>query len=273
MLSPNEFLTMAEKNLTNTGVPAARKYFYVLLVVVAAAFIFMLGYTMGGRQTEQAATGGTGKSAAYEQAVSDIKLKLQAAGYLAPLGETKSISGTVTAVGTDSLDIDANQLSTNPLEEPTPVKRHVTVGADTKIVKVEPLSPEESDAAMKNFMDEQKKYQAAMAAGKVATVVPPVPPVMETIIDIKLSDLAEGDTVIVGADQDIARAESFTATEVKLAARATTPIGAPSGAIEPPPVSGGPAGLMTPPPPPPPPPPTAPLPPPPAPLPPSTNSD
>jgi hypothetical protein len=257
---------MPDKGPSNIATGASRKYFYLLLGVVVAAFIFMLGYSLGGQQTKQAATGGSGKSAAYEQAVGDLKQKLTEAGLLMPLGEVRGVSGKITAIGEDYIEIEANPLTNNPLEEPTPIKRRVVVSPDTKIFKTEPLSPADSDKLMQKYLADQQKFQAAITANKEAA--PPTPPKLETVTDLKLSDLAKDDVVYAVSDKDIARSESFTAIEIRKLGSATDVVGAgvPPAQLPPGPNMGGAAaGFAAPTPPPPVPPTFSPPPPPPPP--------
>jgi len=187
----------------------------MLLGLVLATFAFLLGYSLGTRQSTQQ------KNADYQQAVEEMKSKLDAAGLLPRTPGTNTISGTVTVVSDNALDIDAEQVTVNPLDEPAPIQRHVSINAETKITRFISRSEEEINADLAEFEAAQKKFNQAVRAGKLGE--PPVPPISTVSEDIRLSDIKKGEQVTVTAADNITYAAEFVAATITVVTEAAPP--------------------------------------------------
>lgn len=218
----------------------------VVIAVILAVVGYAVGYKTGSSQVYESA-----KAEGYREALQADKAKVSA-GAIFPETHLTSLRGTVKSVNGDTLDIEVGQTVTNPLDEQAPLVRHVTVTKDTAVIR----STQKSDATtFKELDDYEKAVRAAQDAGKQ----PPSPPLSYTVEKIQLSDLKAGDLVIVDAQSDIARAESFVATSVRMEtqpavaqppATPTAPTAAPApSATTPPPAATTPPPTQTPPPP------------------------
>lgn len=182
------------------------------IAVIMAAAGYAAGYSTGSSRAANDA-----KAEGYREALATVKTKLDASG-LFPETRLTSLRGTVRSAGGDAIDIEVAQTVANPLDEPAPLVRHVTLAKDASVVRATPKS---DDARFK----ELEAYEKAAAAARAKGEAPPAAPLSYAEEKISVGDLKPGDTVIVVADGDIARAGSFVATGVRME---TGPVGAPS---------------------------------------------
>jgi len=189
------------------SVSGSRKALFILSGTILLTFVFLLGYLVGLNQL------GSQKDADYETVASDIKEKLVETGLLPPVVKTNSVSGKVTVVGANFLELEALQVINSPLEEPAPIQRRVAVGADTEIVKSTPKTMEEIEADSRAFQVEQEKFDKIVAAGDFEAI-PPEPPPADKITEMSLADIMQGDHVYVTAANDITYATDIAATKI-----------------------------------------------------------
>lgn len=221
--------------MKNAGAsPAGKGALPVIIAVIMAVVGYAAGYTSGASRIDSARAEGA------REALASAKAKLDASG-LFPETHLTSLRGTVKAVSGDALDIDVAQTVANPLDAQAPLVRHVTLAKDASVIRMK-AKPE---AARFKELDE---YEKAVKAAQEKGTTPPAAPLSYEEEKIALSDLKAGDTVIVDALTDIARAESFAATSVRAESRpaaapapatptAPTPAPTPSSPTAPPPAA------------------------------------
>ena len=180
--------------------------FLVGVVLLLAAFL--IGYSLGAVQTKQS----------YQKGLSDgwenARQKVADSGMM-PNPVSNSLSGTITEVGSDYVKIQVPQTVLNPLEQPAPLTRKVTIDSDTTIEQLRPLTDTEREDARDRFFELQEEFEEALAAGETAT--PPDPSIMDAkITTVSLSDLETGMSVTVRSEDDIATIESFTADAIRV---------------------------------------------------------
>ncbi len=161
------------------------------------------------------------KSGSYQDGYNAAIKKLHDSG-LIPAFPTSasSLSGTISAVGENSLTLEIN-LPFNPLEElNAPKERTVTVTSATKIYKQNQKPPDQ-------FQKELSDFQKAAVTDHTAT-----PPSPFTRSEASLKDLKKGDSVTVIAATDILFQKSFTAKEIDLS---SLPFNAPTPVVNTPP--------------------------------------
>ena len=185
---------------------SAKMAYTALIGIILIIGVFLLGYSLGSKQVKQQS------DVSFAAGVESAKMKLQQAGILPPAAVIKDLDGTVTAVGSDSFEMDTAVAAANPLEEAPPAHRVVQIDPNTKLFKVTAKTAEQQAQDMKDFTAARDQFEKDARAGK--TTKPPTPPDMTVSAPIKLSDLKKGDRVTVAAAADIASAGSFTATEV-----------------------------------------------------------
>jgi hypothetical protein len=148
------------------------------------------------------------KKGSYEEGYEAAKKKLAESG-LFPVQntETRTLSGTVKEVRSDSLVLSVELRSTNPLEElDAPKERVVAIGTDTKIISRKQKLPEK-------FQEEVNRFQKALSSLETGAV-PPSPPEPFETVELALKDIVTGMTVSVTADVNILTLAEFTAKEI-----------------------------------------------------------
>lgn len=134
------------------------------------------------------------------------------------------LSGSITAVGSNSFTINSNNASANPLEE-FPTTRTVRVTDKTKIVSTSFKDPAVFQKEMQEY---QKQMSAQMAANKAPTAG--IPPTSMIEKEITIKDLKVGDIVsIETGGKDVKMETSFDAAKVSRTATnmgMPTPVGA-----------------------------------------------
>lgn len=133
---------------------------------------------------------------AYKNGYNAAREKLRASGLLTTPVSNNILSGTVVAVGTDTLTVKQNNLDTDPIADGIPDERIVTVAAGTPIY---------FDTIKTAF-----EMQRELAALKPGTP----PPVASTRTMAKLSDIQVGQTVYVESKQDVRLLSSIPATQI-----------------------------------------------------------
>lgn len=192
------------------------------IVVPAIAAIVGVGIGYGWAMKGSVGAPGAAQkdmTACYE----DATKKLMDAGIIMPDNEVRSITGTVQAISGNTVTLAVPSLNRNPLSEPTPTTRTITIADGTMVT----LRKERN---MDEFMKEVDAYQKAMfersesqtgpegAASAPAKEI--APPQQYTETTITLSDIKVGMRVTVSAEADILRAEQITATSFSVIERA-----------------------------------------------------
>lgn len=174
----------------------------VLLAVIVGGAGFAGGYAMGSSRVEGA------KAEGYQEGLAAAKTKVDQGGlYAAP--HLTSLHGTIKSVSATGFDMEVEQVIQNPLAEPAPLVRHVTLAADATIL----LTTQKSDAAV--FKD-LEAYEKAVKDARAKGQSEPQPPLSYDAKKITLDDLKAGDTVTVDSKEDIALAASIVATAVRV---------------------------------------------------------
>lgn len=156
-----------------------------------------------------------GFAAGAEKATADAMQRLaDNAATTRPQVTVMTIGGSVIAVSGSSFTMRAPSVSGNPLD-PTPETRTVRIDATTRIIVAERKA---DDVYEKEFA----AYEAAYAAWRESAGAnedagqPPDRPDMVSVRDGSIADVVADVAVEVTAATDIARAEEFTATEVRV---------------------------------------------------------
>ncbi|MCK4858383.1 MAG: hypothetical protein KAT58_10470 [candidate division Zixibacteria bacterium] len=139
---------------------------------------------------------------------------------LIPALETTVLTGTITAITPEKLEVEVLQVISNPLEQPAPTKRVVSLGADTKLFWATLFTEQESVAAEESYNKAHEAWQKQIDAG--LEMDPPEPPGENKLEKIELSRLITGMTVKIIASENIATATSFEAIRIE-ASESMTP--------------------------------------------------
>ncbi len=165
----------------------------------------------------------------YGAAKSTYEKKIESAQkYFPSVTDIRSLSGTVKEVKGKTITLETGNLG-NPFED-IPTAREVRVTDNTKIIKQEPLDPVKFRNLQDAFQKEMKKVQdEVVKSGKpAASGAYPTPPMSFTVLDIAVSDIKKGDTVIVNADYNIKMEKNFDAASITV-----TSLPAPVGGFAP----------------------------------------
>lgn len=167
--------------------------YFLLLVGCAALFVysvtlFFSGY-MSGQQVGYAAA---------RQKVAEV--------FPAPTEPTYQLNGTIQEILPDSLVIDAQRVTANPLED-GPKVRTVTITNDTKLRHVKLKTPQQLDADAAVYSQKLEETYKQNAAA-------PAAPLPYELFAIEWSDLKQGDRVEVRSSTDVRTAATITATEI-----------------------------------------------------------
>jgi hypothetical protein len=172
------------------------------LILVAGLVIgAVAGYGLGniGPATET----NSGYDAGYEAA----RMKLQESGlFLETEQETDSLAGVITEIKGDTLTIESELPSLNPLDAvDAPLVRTVKVDEATNIYRI----------VLKSVEVLQEEFQPAPAVGDpAADINAQLEPF--TREPVEFSEISIGMNLIFSADHNIFNEESFTATEIQL---------------------------------------------------------
>jgi hypothetical protein len=172
-----------------------KKFVYslsLILIIISLAVGFfigkMIGYEAGFNE------GGKVTEAKY------------VAGYL-PLAEPEEINsffGTITELTDDTITMEASLVTYLPREDPKTETKKITVTGETKFLR-------QFEGALEEWKRLQEEYFAAVEMG-----LDPVPPQPFETETIEFSDLAIGDRVSVGAEENIKDKDEFEASFVIL---------------------------------------------------------
>jgi hypothetical protein len=164
---------------------------FILIIISLAVGFFvgkMIGYEAGFNEGEE---------------VTEAKY---IAGYLpsAEPEEVNSFFGTVTNIAGDIITMEANLITYLPREDPKTETKKITVTGETKFLR-------QFEGALEEWRRLQEEYFAAIEMG-----LDPVPPQPFETETIEFSDLAVGDKISVGAEEDIKDKDEFEASFVIL---------------------------------------------------------
>jgi hypothetical protein len=127
------------------------------------------------------------------------------------LAGQRSLYGTVTAVGADSVTVKAENMFVDESVDGVGDTRTIKIAAGTKIVKSQQLSPEETQKSRSEFEAQLRAYDAK------SETPPPVPSPMTKDIELALKDISVGDHIaVVSADgaEDISTVKTITAGKI-----------------------------------------------------------
>lgn len=199
------------ESLLSTAPPAkagcsARLFVITTILMVLAGG---LGYALGvSRAKAQYQTG-------FEAGFAEAKVKVEASGLFGRGGQkVQSLSGQVTRVEADSIVLKVPQTVRNPLDEPAPLERTVKVTPETRILFMIRKSIEETRAMMEAFRAAREAYSKSVGEGN--PMPPPRPPMPQEEREGKLSEIEAGAHLEVRATEDILRAASFPAVEIRM---------------------------------------------------------
>lgn len=179
------------------------------------------GYGTGRISTGTSIGSLSDRNKAYQEGYDAAKKKVQDAHlFPAPLTRATILNGTVKSVGTDSLVVEVEIQSVNPLDEiDAPKERAVTVSSETKLTKQVAKSPED-------LQKESAAFEKSLASD--TPIVTPDPFRLE---DTTLDAIHAGDRVTLTADHDILTAPAFAVTAIQVQLPPTAlPIIPPPGA-------------------------------------------
>jgi hypothetical protein len=138
---------------------------------------------------------------------------MKQAGLIAERAPLLTLSGTVVAVGADSIEIEANYSASDPLGERPPQQRRVTIGTDTKISRMIAKTAAEYEADFQAYEREMRAFEAA--GGQEGTGrEEPEPVSLDKPIVVGSSAIKKGDRVNVTANEDISRSPVIAAEEI-----------------------------------------------------------
>lgn len=186
-----------------------------ILLITAISFViiltaFLVGFSCGSKE-KVIIPAKTGKPTqnTFEAGWQAAKEKLEQSGILPPEPtEIFTVSGTITKISENTIFLKADPVVLNPLAEPAPENRVITVTQQTKFVKQTPKTPEEITKESENF----RKALAALEPG----ATPPTPPIPYNEEEIELTDIKAGDTISVTSDQNIKMTTTFEAKEIRV---------------------------------------------------------
>lgn len=192
---------------------ASRSLLTILAVIVfVTAMVLVILQNMG-------PAGGSGKLIrGYEDGYADGFRDARAQSGAPALKESSILSGKVTSVEASSVTFNTEGLVLNERVDGVSNTRTANVTSETKIVLVENLPSEETEAA-------QKSFQRAMANLKAGDT-PPTPPSSFKETAILLSDIKEGDTISVQAapDENILPLSSFNVVKISVRHPSAPPV-------------------------------------------------
>ncbi|MDO8575717.1 MAG: hypothetical protein Q7R90_00180 [bacterium] len=152
----------------------------------------------------------------YQAGFNAAKMLVEKSSIGALLGATSTVrvlSGTVTAVNGEQLVLRVD--SKNPFDDPALAFRTVLIGPSTTVVKLVL-----KDA--KTYQAEMASYTKAQIPGKTVLSPPTIPsPFVQT--PASATDIIVGDTVTVGASENVKTLEQFTATSIQIAPKTSAP--------------------------------------------------
>ncbi len=120
--------------------------------------------------------------------------------------EIYSLSGTIQNINSGVLTLKAAPITQNPFAENFPATRKIAITDATQVVKIE-----QKDQA--TYQDEMLAYQKEIQSQSAKLITPPAP---FDEINIKLSDLRDGDTITVISNTNILNLINFPATKIQL---------------------------------------------------------
>jgi len=146
------------------------------------------------------------------------KKRLQETGFGGPMMagmEIRNISGSVEKVDGNKISLKIRALE--PLADSKLDTRVITVSDKTKIVK---MTQKDQAVFQKEMSDFQKKMQDNMKNASASGSVPGgfigMPPEMYNKEDVKISNIKQGDMVMVAANEDIKEKAEFEALEINI---------------------------------------------------------
>lgn len=185
----------------------------ILLASVVAFIViltsFLVGYSFGSKGKVSTLLTGKPSQDTFAAGWEAARKKLEESGLVrAEPTEIFTISGTITSINENKITLKANPTVINPLAEQAPEIRTITVTSETKIMKLNPKTPEE-------ITKESEEFRKAMTALKPGAT-PPTPPSPYEEDEIEITDLKVGDTVSVTSEANIKMAAEFVAKEISL---------------------------------------------------------
>jgi hypothetical protein len=172
-------------------------------ITATALFIVVFGLGLGlGSQIPRF----LGKT--YSDGWNAAKLRLvesEQFGFLGKEGDTLSLVGVVVDVRGNQIAIKTNPLS--PLSDPELDTRVVLLSNVTKITRIVPRQGDE-------YQKEIESYMQKIRTGKGDIDL--TPPVSFTVETATNSDIKNGDSIMVTADQNINNLKSFSVLEVQI---------------------------------------------------------
>lgn len=207
--------------MPDSVIPAVRKRSGRNTLLAVAFAMLIIGYIAGayldGAKSYQRGLNDGMTSA--RQALAD---KFEKAGFSASETPIQEISGTVVSISGNVIEVEAPQYITNPLADPAPTVRRVTVPEGVAVTARRQFSAQEMQEAFAKHRREQIDFDLAVSSGASPASIP-VPPKLYEERTTTLADITPGMTVIVMANENILRAESITATGVALIEAAPAP--------------------------------------------------
>ncbi|MBN1585541.1 hypothetical protein JW899_04210 [Candidatus Uhrbacteria bacterium] len=205
MTTPNPEIASRTDTLAKT----TRKGQKLLVCLALAMAAFLAGYAIGAKRADD------GYRAGYERAWGDAKQKLDDSGFF-PNPEATSVSGTITAIGPNYVDIAANPTVLNPLSDPAPTSRRVLLTDRTKIAVLSYLPSEEFEELNRKYQESFEAYVRESAeSGPEDMPEPPMPPEPFGQTEINTEKLAVGTAVEVIGEGNIALSPSFEAISIR----------------------------------------------------------
>lgn len=122
-----------------------------------------------------------------------------------------TLSGTVSAVSGTGFMLHVQSM--DPFADPALADRTVLVGSSTEVTKLVPKDPKTLQSEMDAFT------KATQAGGDVSKIIPPTP---VSSLPSSISDIANGDFVIVTTTEDISSLKTFSVAQVQIQASTAT---------------------------------------------------
>jgi hypothetical protein len=170
--------------------------------MVMVVLIFIIGLSLGYFAGSFANKKG---DITIEKSNVDKKLLEQierAKSFFPVIDEMFSVTGTITGIGNNIINIDTFQ-SPNPFED-IPTKREIKISSSTKLIRQEQKDPQE-------FQKEMEKYQKILQENP--NDLPKLPQYFDEV-NIRITDLKAGDVITVTSETDIKTQASFNAEKV-----------------------------------------------------------
>jgi hypothetical protein len=177
-------------------------------IIIALVVLLVLTFGLGTFFGMMLKSKTTNKDSSYQVGWDAAKEQLQKTGLSVPEGmEIKTLSGTVEKVTGNTL-ILKNVISSDPLGDPSLSSRTVQIASDTKLYR---LSQKDSDQFKRETEEFDKKIKEQPES--VGSVTPPNPQNKDSI---SISDIKEGQFILVTSKDNIKDKKEFVASEVSV---------------------------------------------------------